>query len=62
MSLLWRPNNIFFWVRFRHIMSLFVFKFIVNCQVLKIIRQGAPYKAENWHALSHEQYFSKYRF
>ena len=24
--------------------------------------QGVLYKAENWHALSHEQYFSKHRF
>ena len=43
-------------------MNLFAFKFILNCQVFKIIRQGAPYKAENWHVLSHEQYFSKHRF
>ena len=28
----------------------------------KSLRQGVPYKAENWHALSHEQYFSKHRF
>ena len=34
--------------------SSFVYKFVVNCQV--------PYKAENWHALSHEHYFSKHRF
>ena len=24
--------------------------------------QGVPCKAENWHALSHEQYFSKYTY
>ena len=28
----------------------------------KQLRQGVLYKAENWHALSHEQYFSKHRF
>ena len=28
----------------------------------KQLHQGVPYKAENWHAWSHEQYFSKYHF
>ena len=28
----------------------------------KQLRQGVPYKAENWHAWSHGQYFSKHRF
>ena len=28
----------------------------------KNLRQGVPYKAKNWHALSHEQYFSKHSF
>ena len=28
----------------------------------KQLCQGVSYKAENWHASSHEQYFSKYRF
>ena len=28
----------------------------------KYLRQGVPYKAKNWHPLSHEQYFSKHRF
>ena len=28
----------------------------------KQLRQGVPYKAQNWHAWSHEQYFSKHRF
>ena len=32
----------------------FVYKFV--------LRQGVPYKAENWNVLSHEQYFSKHRF
>ena len=26
------------------------------------LHQGVPYKAENWHALSHEKYFSKHSF
>ena len=26
------------------------------------LRQCVPYEAENWHAWSHEQYFSKHRF
>ena len=28
----------------------------------KSLCQGVAYKAENWNALSHEQYFSKHRF
>ena len=28
----------------------------------KLLRQGVPYQTEKWHALSHEQYFSKHRF
>ena len=28
----------------------------------KYLRQGVPYEAENWHAWSLEQYFSKHRF
>ena len=42
--------------------NLFVYKFVVNCQVCKQLRQGVPYKAENWHTWSYEQYFSKHRF
>ena len=28
----------------------------------KLFCQGVPYKAENWYALSHEQYFSQHHF
>ena len=28
----------------------------------KSLGQGVPCKTENWHALPHEQYFSKHRF
>ena len=40
----------------------FVYKFVVNCQFSKKLRQGELYKAETWHACSHEQYFLKHRF
>ena len=32
------------------------------CEPQQIFKKVAPYKAENWHALSHEQYFLKHRF
>ena len=40
----------------------FVYKFVVNCQVFEITPLGLPYEAENWHAWSYEQYFSKHCF
>ena len=63
-TLLWRTNNFFFSThRLRYKKSnSFVYKFVVNCQVFKYLRHGVPYKAENWHAWSREQYFSKHRF
>ena len=36
----------------------FVYIFVVN----QIALSDMPYKTKIWHALSHEQYFSKYRF
>ena len=39
----------------------FVYKFVVNCQVFDVTPSGS-YEAENRHAWSHEQYFSKHRF
>ena len=42
--------------------NAFVYKFAVNYQVFEKLRQGAPFKAENWNPLSREQYLSKHRF
>ena len=45
-----------------------VYIFVTNCQFFqKIIKRSITNnricpKAENWHALSHEQYFPKHRF
>ena len=33
----------------------FLYKFAVNSPGF-LLRQGVPYKAENWHVLSHEQF------
>ena len=32
------------------------------CEPQEIFKKGVPYKAENWHALSHEQYILQHRF
>ena len=68
MSFLWHTNNFFFSAPFRMTHGLmnkkcnsFVYKFTVNCQVF-YITQVVPYKAENWYALSHSQYFLKHHF
>ena len=68
MSLLLRPNNFYFSTRFRDTSLIykksnsFVYIFAVNCQFPKYLRHSVPFKAESWHALSHEQYFSKQCF
>ena len=38
-----------------------VYKLSSIVKFSKQLRQGVPYKAENCHALSHEQYFWKHR-
>ena len=43
-------------------LNSFVYKITSLVRFSKSLRQGVPYKAEKWHALSHEQYFSKHRF
>ena len=69
--------NSFFWQPCYDVLIIFSSRHIVWCiksrtrlfinlssivRFSKYLRQGVPYKAENWHALSHEQYFSKHRF
>ena len=39
-----------------------VFKLLSIVRLSKYLRQGVLFKAGNWHALSHEQCFSKHRF
>ena len=39
-----------------------VFKLLSIVSLSKYLRQGVLFKAGNWHALSHEQCFSKHRF
>ena len=36
--------------------------FVCYVSFFQITLLGCAFKAENWHALSHEQYFSKHRF
>ena len=42
--------------------SFFLYVFVVNCQFFQITPSEYTYSAEKWHALSHEQYFSKHSF
>ena len=42
--------------------SKVVFKLLSIVRLSKYLRQGVIFKAGNWHALSHEQCFSKNRF
>ena len=63
-TLLWRTNNFssrhIFWC-IKSWARLFIsLSSIVRFS--KYLCQGVPYEAENWHAWSHEQYFSKHRF
>ena len=39
-----------------------LFKLLSIGRLSKYLRQGVLFKAGNWHALSHEQCFSKHRF
>ena len=63
-TLLWRTNNFFF----RHIVwciksrTLLFMNLSSIVRFSKQLRQGVPYKAENWHTWSNEQYFLKHRF
>ena len=41
---------------------IYVYRFVTKCQFFQIILSEYAYQAGNWHALSHEQYFSKHRF
>ena len=44
-------------------LNSFVYQFVVNLQgFLNNSIMVHSYKAENWHALSHEQYFWKHNF
>ena len=64
-SPIWRPNIFFFWTRFRDIVWCIKNRthLFINLSSIvwfsKWLCQGVPYKAENWHALSREQYFLK---
>ena len=40
---------------------LYIYIFAVSCQFFKQLLEDITYKAKNWHALSHEQYFSTHR-
>ena len=66
MSLLWRPNDFFFSTHFRNIVwciKSWTRLFLICRQLSGFLNSSVRgYKAENWHALSHEQYFSKNRF
>ena len=67
VSLLRHRNNFSFSTYFRIVWCikrracLFI-NFLSIVRFSKQLRQGVPYKGENWHALSHEQCFSKHRF
>ena len=67
MPLLWCPNNFFFSKHFwivrciKRPTCLLINMSSIN-RFSKELCQGVPYKAKNWHTLSHEQYFSKHRF
>ena len=69
ISLLWRPNNF----SSQHVLERHIIWCIKSQTCLftnlssisrfsKQLHQGVLYKAENWHALSHQQYFSKHHF
>ena len=63
-TLSWRTNIFFFsthCLMYKKSNS-FVYKFAVNCQVSKELRQGLPYKAEYLHVWLQEQYFLKHHF
>ena len=66
MALLLRPSNFLFSTRFRDIVwymksQIRLFKYLSSTVSLsKYLRQGVPYKVENWHALTQEQFFSKH--
>ena len=65
-SLLLRPNFFFFLTRFFGDKYRLMYKksssFVYMFLQLSVFPSGYPYKGENWHALSDEQYFSKHRF
>ena len=37
--------------------NFFVYAFVINGSFFEMIVQGTPYKAQNWHALSHQYTF-----
>ena len=58
-----RPNNLSFLIRFRHIVWCVKSWTRLFLNFSSIVRfSGSTYKAENLHALWHEQNFSKHRF
>ena len=63
-ALLWRTNNFFFSTH--RLMCKSRSRLFINLSSIvkfsKLLRQGVPYKAKNWHTWSHEQYFWKQRF
>ena len=57
--------NTLFWrhyLMYQTLNSFFLYVFVVNCQFFQITPSEYAYNAEKWHALSHEQYFSKHSF